>query len=197
MKLKQKLNGPGNMETEPRVVTENLLSTNELVFHQRQLLKLVRNQAFCKEIEVLKKKENIPRISRVYGLDPYVDSDGLLRVGGRLQKGELDANIAHTVLLPKNSCTSIAIIRWCHNNLAEGGRGLAFLDFLCKLIRQKFDNRCVLCCKLRVELGKQKMSDIPKERISNDLPLTHCGVDMFGTFAIKQRRSELKRYGAL
>ena len=124
MRLKQKLNGSGNMETEPRVVTESLLNTNELDFAQRHLLKLVRNQAFYKEIEALKKKGNIPRTSRIYGLDPYVDSDGLLRVGGRLQKGELDANSAHTVLLPKNGCTSVAIIRWCHKNLAQGGRAL-------------------------------------------------------------------------
>ena len=55
--------------------------------------------------------------------------------------------------------------------------------------------RCVVCHKLRGKLGEQKMSDIPKERISNDPPFTHCGVDMFRPFAIKQRRSELKRYG--
>ena len=55
--------------------------------------------------------------------------------------------------------------------------------------------RCVVCRKLRGKLGEQKMSDIPKERISNDPPFTHCGVDMFRPFAIKQRRSELKRYG--
>ena len=41
MRLKQKLNGSGNMETEPRVVTESLLNTNELDFAQRHLLKLV------------------------------------------------------------------------------------------------------------------------------------------------------------
>ena len=39
--------------------------------------------------------------------------------------------------------------------------------------------------------------DIPKERISNDLPFTRYGVDMFGPFTITERRSELKRYGAL
>ena len=72
------------METEPRMVTDSLLNVNELDLAQRQLLKLVQNQAFCKETEVLKKKGNIPRTSRIYGLDPYVDSDGLLRVGGRL-----------------------------------------------------------------------------------------------------------------
>ena len=95
MKLKQKLNGSAKMETEPRVVTDDLLNINELDLAQRRLLKLVQNQAFCKEIEVLKKKGNILRTSRIYGLDPYVDSNGLLKMGGRLREGELDANIAH------------------------------------------------------------------------------------------------------
>ena len=124
MKLKQKLNSSGNVEIEPRMVTDSLLNVNELDLAQRQLLKLVQNQAFCKEIDVLKKKGNIPRTSRIYGSDPYVDSDGLLRVGGRLRKDELDANITHPVLLPKNSCMSVAIIRWCHKNVDQGGRGL-------------------------------------------------------------------------
>ena len=65
-------------------VTDSLLNINELNLAQRYLLKLMQNQAFYKEIELLKKKGNIPRTSRVYGLDPNVDSDGLLRVGGRL-----------------------------------------------------------------------------------------------------------------
>ena len=46
-------------------------------------------------------------------------------------------------------------------------------------------------------MGEQKMSDIPKESISNDCSFTHCGVDVFGPFTIKERRSEPKRYGAL
>ena len=59
IKLKQRLNGSQNMETEPSVVS--LMNISEVDLPQRQLLKLVQNQAFCKEIEVLKKKENIPR----------------------------------------------------------------------------------------------------------------------------------------
>ena len=205
MKLKQKLNSSGNVETEPRMVTDSLLIVSELDLAQRQLLKLVQNQAFCKEIEVLKKKGNIPRTSRIYGLDPYVYSDGLLRVGGRLRKGELDANIAHPVLLPKNSCMSVAIIRWCHKNVAHGGRGLTLNELrqcgfwivsASSAIRSLI-HRCVVCHKLRGKLGEQRMSDIPIERISNDPPLTHCGVDMVGPFTIKERRSELKRYGTL
>ena len=74
MKLKQKLNGSDNMETEAGVVTDSLLNINELGLAKKHLLKLVQNQAFCKEIEVLKRKGNIPKTSRTYGLDPYVDN---------------------------------------------------------------------------------------------------------------------------
>ena len=72
MTLKQKLNGSGNMETEPKVVTDTLLKINELDLVQKQLFKFVQNQAFFKETEVLKKKRNIPRTGSVYGSDPYV-----------------------------------------------------------------------------------------------------------------------------
>ena len=34
------------------------------------------------------------------------------------------------------------------------------------------------------------MTGIPKERISNDPQFTNCGLDMFGPFTIKERRSE-------
>ena len=121
------------------------------------------------------------------------------------ERWELDANIAHPVLLPKNSCISLAIIRWCHKNVAHGGRGLTLNELrqcgfwivsASSAIRSLI-HRCVVCHKLRGKLGEQKMSDIPKERISNDPPFTHCGVDMFGPFTIKERRSELKRYGVL
>ena len=78
---------------------DSLLSIKELDHVQRQLVKLVQNQAFCREIEVLKKKGNIPRTSRIYGLDPYVDSDGWLRVAGRLRKSKQDANIADPALI--------------------------------------------------------------------------------------------------
>ena len=41
------------------------------------------------------------------------------------------------------------------------------------------------------------MADLPKERLSPAPPFKYCGVDYFGPFFIKERRKELKRYGAL
>ena len=56
---------------------------------------------------------------------------------------------------------------------------------------------CVICWKLRGKFGDQKMSDLPKERCCEAAPFTHCGVDMFGPFIIRERKSNLKRYCAL
>ena len=41
------------------------------------------------------------------------------------------------------------------------------------------------------------MADLPKVRCLDVPPFTHCGVDMFGPYTIRERRSDLKRYRAL
>ena len=43
----------------------------------------------------------------------------------------------------------------------------------------------------------QKMADLPVERCTEVPPFTYCGVDMFGCYLIKGRRSQLKRYRVL
>ena len=41
------------------------------------------------------------------------------------------------------------------------------------------------------------MADLPVERCTEVAPFTYCGVDIFGPYLIKEKRSQLKRYGAL
>ena len=58
-------------------------------------------------------------------------------------------------------------------------------------------HRRVNSCKLRGTFGLQEMVDLPKVRCLEVPPFTHCGVDMFGTNTIREKRSDLKRYCAL
>ena len=51
--------------------------------------------------------------------------------------------------------------------------------------------------QVRGKTGFQKMADLPVERCTEAPPFTYCGVDMFGPYLIKERRSQLKRYGVL
>ena len=41
------------------------------------------------------------------------------------------------------------------------------------------------------------MADLPMDRMIGVPPFTYCGVDMFAPFIIKERQSEIKRYGIL
>ena len=64
----------------------------------------------------------------MYKLDSFLDSDGLLRVGGRLGNSRHSQSEAHSLVLPKQSNISEAIIRWCLENVAHGGRGMTLND---------------------------------------------------------------------
>ena len=41
------------------------------------------------------------------------------------------------------------------------------------------------------------MADLPKERMSEEPSFSNCGVDLFGSFIVKDGQKEVKRYGAL
>ena len=41
------------------------------------------------------------------------------------------------------------------------------------------------------------MIDLPAFRLTETAPFTHCGVDISDLFTVKQRRSDIKRYGAM
>ena len=79
------------------------------------------------------------------------------------------------------------------NNLRKNGIWVLRANEVVRRIIHK----CVTCRKLRGKLGDQKMSDLPKKRCCEAVPFRHCGVDMFGSFIIREKRSNLKRYCAL
>ena len=73
-----------------------------------------------------------------------------------------------------------------------------FLVISANSIVRKTIFRCTTCCKLYGAFGYQKMADLPKDR-SIEAPsfFTHCVVDMFVPFVIRERSSDLKQYCAL
>ena len=41
------------------------------------------------------------------------------------------------------------------------------------------------------------MADLPRDSMSEEAPFVYCGVDVFGSFLLKDGWKEVKRYGAL
>ena len=153
-----------------------------------------------------KRNENIKKISSLCKLDPFLDQDGLLRVGGRLNKSTMDYQVKHPLILPKTGHVTELFIRHFHYcDQHHQGRGMTH-----NAIRQAgywiingrsvvhyFIQKCVTCRKLRGRFQVQKMAELPAERATPSSPFTYSGMDVFGPWYIKERRSQLKRWGLI
>ena len=48
-----------------------------------------------------KKKTSLKKISSLHSLDPFLDTNGVLRVGGRIKKADLGEGLKTPIILPK------------------------------------------------------------------------------------------------
>ena len=58
-------------------------------------------------------------------------------------------------------------------------------------------SRCATCRRVRGRVGEQIVADLPHDRLKEEPPFTHSGVDILGPFLIKETRNTLKQYTAL
>ena len=209
------------LKKESKTPLRGPLSLEELRQAELTILKVLQHEHFGDEIKVLKsldvkgecvsreaaKQRNtlIKTSSNLYKLDPYIDDDGLLRVGGRLGKSTMHLELKHPVIVPRNSHLTTIIVRHYHEVTKHQGRGMTlneiqqngFWIVSASSVVSEVINKCVTCKKLRGPLQQQKMSDLPTDRMEPAPPFTYCAVDYFGPFTIKEGRKELKRYGVL
>ena len=147
----------------------------------------------------------LPESPALQSLNPILISE-VLRVGGRLAKAKISFEAKHPAILPRNHQLTLLIIQDCHA-IRVGHQGLnATLNCLMQrywvisptAAVKAVINKCLLCKKANAEPETQMMSDLPLARLQvNESPFTHTGVDYFGPIMVKQRRSELKRYGCI
>ena len=188
-----------------------------------EILKLVQANAFDKEVKTLKdfqaqtegvrkdrqcvkeRKALLKKTSSLNALDPYLDANGLLRVGGRIMKANLEDNLKNPVTLPKTGHITELIIRHAHEKTYHSGRGVTLNELRSNgywIINgnaavRRFISRCVRCRYLRGTAGEQKMANLPNSRVEPAPPFSYCAVDCFGQWYVKDGRREVKRYGTL
>ena len=71
------------------------------------LIGAAQREAFATELQALSlnhEKKSLPKESNLLRLDPFVDADGLLRVGGRVRNSTLVYHEKHPLLLPMCRC---------------------------------------------------------------------------------------------
>lgn len=171
------------------------------------IIGIAQRETLSKEIHSLqhKKETGKDKASRLYRLNPYLDQQGILRVGGRLEHAALHPHIKHPAILPKGIHISNLLIQHYHQRVQHQGRGITMNELRsngiwilgCNQAVSSYIYKCVKCRKLRRCTEEQRMADLPRERMEATPPFTYCGMDCFGPFYIKEGRKELKRYGLL
>ncbi|XP_030611587.1 uncharacterized protein LOC115798771 [Archocentrus centrarchus] len=169
------------------------------------ILKDVQATEYAEEIKLLKNGKALPLKSKLFQMDTFLDSDGLLKVGGRLQDASFSSALKHPILVPKGHHVTQLIIAHFHSKVHHQGKGLTINEIRSNGIWipginkavANFIHQCVKCRRLRRGTEEQKMSEFPRQRLEPSPPFTFCGMDCFGPFLTKQARKVHKRYGLL
>lgn len=182
------------------VTSEDIEAAEQFVIRTSQ------KHYFQEEITKLQSDGKLNKNSKLRNLDPRVDANGILHVGGRSNKSSvLSHKEKHPIIIPKESHIAQLIVRHYHNKVHHQGRVFTvaavrtagfWIVGLQGLARAQL-NKCITCNKIRKTPNSQKMGLLPKERLEPAPPFTSVGVDCFGHFTVKDRRTECKRWGLI
>ena len=126
-------------------------------------------------------------------LCPFLDTNNIIRVGGRLRHSDIAYDEKHPILLPPNHPLTIMILRNHHQRTHHQGRHVtvaAVKQAGFHILNQRqvigsFLKSCIVCQKLRGKFQNQKTADLPPERLERSPPFTNTGVDVFGHYFIR------------
>lgn len=168
------------------------LSMSDLEAAKLILIKTTQGLFFSEELRVLRKNNFLPKSSYLCKLTPYIDSKGVLRVGGRLEHAEISSEEKHPAILPRNSPLTSLVIADAHEKTLHGGTQLT-LSYLRqtywivggRVPVRSFILRCTNCARNRGVRAQQLMGQLPPARVNPSRAFYHCGIDYAGPFTIK------------
>lgn len=193
------------LKASKSLIKSTRLNIHELRNAEQVILCYEQHRHFDKEFEKLQEGKVVQRSSAIFKLDPFIDSNGLPRVDGQLSRSDLTEEAKHPLLLPKVSPLSRLTIASIHRQIGHLGKNAILTNFREKYwivgastIIKNIISKCVICRKYQAPAMRQKMADLSMDRVTpENAPFTMVGIDFFGPFEIKQRRTVLKRYGAI
>ena len=108
-----------------RKASMDSLSVEVLKVVELKIKRAYQKIYFENEIRILKGITIHKMLERIGSFNPFIDSYGVLRVGGRLKKSTLDKSITHPIILPISGKFTDLLIRWCHQKTANSGRNIS------------------------------------------------------------------------
>ncbi|XP_018911500.2 uncharacterized protein [Bemisia tabaci] len=164
------------------------------------IVKFIQAEHFSDDVKLLQREPNALCSLRTQKLTPFLDKDGLLRVGGRLHNADITLNARHPLLLPcKDKLVRLLVEKYHAVNLHPGPQ------LLQALISQKYwvlagrslfrsvVHKCVHCFRARPSNAVPLMGSLPAPRVQPSAPFERTGVDYAGPFSVKLHSNRTAR----
>ena len=170
------------------------LSTAELLSARNCLLRHVQVSSFSEEIKALKKGQPVSSSSKLKHLNPFIDKENLIRVGGRLCHSNLSFDAKHPIVLPAhNQFTKMLFEHYHKRDLHAGPQSLLctvrqiFWPINGRNMSRQVVHNCVKCFRTKPIGIEQIMGDLPPVRVKPSPPFSNAGIDLCGPFSIKTK----------
>jgi hypothetical protein len=177
------------------------LSTVELNAAISLTARILQNHYFSREIALLRQVKDKPTIcvdlsfSKLKYLNPFIDPEGVLRVGGRLKNSTVSFNQRFPIILPaENPVTKLIIIHKHQKMLHAGAQNtlaslrLRFWVLNGRNVVRLIIRKCIKCYRFVASASEQITADLPSFRVTPHRPFLYVGVDFTGAIEMKQSR---------
>ncbi|XP_059225962.1 uncharacterized protein LOC131998022 [Stomoxys calcitrans] len=162
------------------------LTREELLKAEKYIVKGHQKIEWPSEVQKLRDNRQMDHRHKLANLHPYLDEEGVLRVGGRLQYSDLQLDQKHPMIIRKSRLAYL-IIRDTHYKTMHGGNRLVectvrrkFWIINVKNCIKKVIRSCPVCIRYRQQNTQQLMGILPDYRVKVSFPFYHCGVDLRG-----------------
>ena len=194
---------PSDTQNTSQITPQPHLSLSDLKKAESLMMQTVQRETYTREIQSLDDSTSRNgvsvteiRKSSIYRLQPFLDNKGILRVGGRLRRADMEYEEKHPAILPKSSHLTTLAIRHYHEDVHHQGKQIThgrirdagiWIVGASRRISNCI-NQCTTCKKLRGKPQTQIMADLPEERLETPPPFTNVGFDVFGPWTIQTKK---------
>lgn len=176
------------------------LTTNEHRRAEARIFRLSQLEGYPQVLEALNQGKPLPVGPPLNALNPFVDSEGVMRVGGRLRNAPVSYDQRHPLILSRHTHMATLIIEAAHLTTLHGGIDLTRTSMLqrfwiprCRPLMKAVLRRCLRCTRFKASTGHQQIGDLPAVRLQPARSFELADVDYAGPIPIRTSKDRGQR----
>lgn len=184
-----------NAKVSPESRNFGSLTNDELESSFLTIIRMSQETTFNNEIKNLLNGKIVYKKDKLLSLNPFVDDQGILRVGGRLVQSSYAYDKKHPIILSPSCPIARLIARDEHQRFLHCGPTQLlsslrekFWILSGKSLTRKIVHDCITCFRNKPKLSNPMMGNLPANRVTATHPFYNTGIDYAGPVLIKSKK---------